>query len=357
MKIQSTLNTFLGIQDEYEVFHLDWENKIASFINESPTVIGAKWGKEFISSRCRYISSTIPTAEDVREKDNFSKSMIPMLKSHLQKCTRRGHAVKAIQTAKHLINLDLSIFLRRWTIIILEDAMINFNYTVLIWMMVAVSKGYMPSKEVLDWLLAQVEATVDYPFKVEFNEYPQRIKADSSKDCDLLKALNIRKEYGGMKGDSVMIQNIITTFKDIKDFKGNWPVSMIENMSFHVGFIDYNNVKPLELDEWELAAVDFHVSDILDKWFNILSDTDKKKWTRQDLKSCMWECSGSINHRESRNESCSLWKKYADQVTKIARSILRFKFTSGVLNSSRKQDIDQREAKRFRAHFPSQEHQ
>jgi hypothetical protein len=349
MKIQSTLNTFLGLENDYQVFHLDWENKIASFINDCPTDVGAKWTTEFIHGSCRFISCTVKSANNYHENDMYPQSMIPMLKSHLQKCTRRGLALKAVKTAKHLMNLDLNVFLRRWTIIILEDAMINFNYTVLIWLMVAVSKGYIPSKHVLDWILGTVEATVNYPFKLEYHDYLNH--KNNSDDNDLLKALSIRKDYGGMKGDAIMIQNIIQTFKIMRDSKGNWPINMIDNMSFNIHSVDYNSVKSLELEEWELSAIDFHVSDILEKWFNILSDTDKENWTRQDLKSCMWECSGSINHRLPTNNSWGLWKTYSDQVYKIAKSILRYKYTCGVRNENRKKEIDQRDSKRFRAHF------
>jgi hypothetical protein len=53
-----------------------------------------------------------------------------------------------------------------------------------------------------------------------------------------------------------------------------------------------------------------------------MSDSDKDQWTRQDLETCMWENSGSINHRHASLKSNSLWTRYASKVKNLANSIL-----------------------------------
>lgn len=350
-KYQSSLNSFLGIQDQDCAFHLDWENKTATWTDKRP--LGVLWEHEFLWGKTRFITSTLKSSNnDQSIKDKYPKSMIPLLKSHLQKCTRRSHSMLAVKTAKHLMNLDLNVFLRRWTIILLEDSMINFNYTLLVWIMVAVSKGYYPCQEILEWILGTVEATVNYPFKLDFS-YDRVQKLKLKGDTDLINALKIRKDYGGLKCDAVMIENIIETFMDSTDEYGNLTKTMIENLSFQTHSVDYNGISDLELEEWELAAVDFHVSDIIEKWFAILSNEDKEKWTRDDLKSCMWECSGSINHRIKQNSCWSLWARYSNRVEKMAGSILLKKFNwSNLSNFSdsieSREDPRKRENKKFK---------
>ena len=56
------------------------------------------------------------------------------LMSHLQKCVRRMETKKAVQTAKHLIDLDIHSFLRRLPIIMVEDVCYMDSFIVLIWM-------------------------------------------------------------------------------------------------------------------------------------------------------------------------------------------------------------------------------
>ena len=62
---------------------------------------------------------------------------IPLLKSNLQKCIRRGLTDKAIITAYNLIQIDFWSFIRRIIIISIEDVSVLENIPFLSWCLLA----------------------------------------------------------------------------------------------------------------------------------------------------------------------------------------------------------------------------
>ena len=73
--------------------------------------------------------------------------------SHLQKSIRKMKTMKSIQTAKHLIDLDINCLLRRLPIIMLEDVIPHSSLSILIWLMISISKGFQMKKIMIQWLL------------------------------------------------------------------------------------------------------------------------------------------------------------------------------------------------------------
>ena len=64
--------------------------------------------------------------------------------------------IKAVQTSKHLIDLDCNSFLRRLPIIMLEDVTLHSSFPIIIWLMIASSKKYQLKLEMIKWLLGVV---------------------------------------------------------------------------------------------------------------------------------------------------------------------------------------------------------
>ena len=87
------------------------------------------------------------------------------LLSHLQKSVRRMDDIKAVQTAKHLIDLDCNSFLRRLPIIMLEDVTLHESISVIVWLMIASSKKYPIKIEMVKWLLGVVYYLSNEPQK------------------------------------------------------------------------------------------------------------------------------------------------------------------------------------------------
>ncbi len=79
-----------------------------------------------------------------------------LLKSMMQKAIRRGKSVEALRLSVALADLSLMELLRRLPVIILEDVSLHPELPVLIWLMVAVSRGYNPTNGLIYTVLGIV---------------------------------------------------------------------------------------------------------------------------------------------------------------------------------------------------------
>ena len=125
------------------------------------------------------------------------------LVSHLQKSIRKMKHNKAIKTAKHLIDLDISSLLRRLPIIMFEDVVPHESLPIIIWLMIAVTKGFHIKNVMVQWLLGVVyflSSCKDHD-KVHKNN---TVNLDIIQDNIYLKSLLIRISYGGMKVNKIV---------------------------------------------------------------------------------------------------------------------------------------------------------
>lgn len=348
-KRQSSLHSFLGLPD-YRVpkhFYLDWENKKAVFTNENPSLklwtSDFKWKAENqeIQLSCSLSSGSQP---ELPPEMYYNSSCIPILKSHLQKCTRRQKAELAVRTSLHLMKLDFVVFLRRWSIIMIEDAILHIHYPVLVWLMCAVSKGFNPPRQCICWLLGLVQATCLHPLKIQAFTKSKPIRLNSKNVIqtknleyrDLIYSLQLRKAFGGMKGDAIMLDQISTCLYQLKP---NFKTEFQNQASFRIELIDLASIESLKLNDWDLAAIDFHVSDIIQKWAQHVA------FSVEFLEECMWEASGGLNYRKllvmnenesiiqeplmPRFQSLKFWKQNQQLVHGIAKAILFHKINHG----------------------------
>ena len=108
------------------------------------------------------VSSSIPSLSlsssqnHHRLVQNHTKLSVPVLKSILQKSIRRRKPLPSIRIASELIDKSLGDILRRLPIIILEDSTYHPKFPFLIWLMISVSKHYIPSLEIKKQILCIV---------------------------------------------------------------------------------------------------------------------------------------------------------------------------------------------------------
>ena len=103
---------------------------------------------------------------DEENKNNFSLKHISILKSNLQKSIRRKLYKLAIKTSVSMIKIEdnnnkikqigLYELLRRLTIIIIEDTILNKYFNILFWFQIILSKGYYLNKKFIDIVLISV---------------------------------------------------------------------------------------------------------------------------------------------------------------------------------------------------------
>lgn len=216
-------------------------------------------------------------------KKKYTKNQY--LQSHLQKSIRRKDTFKSIKTAKHLIDLDLITFLRRLPIIMLEDVVIHESISVIVWLMIAINKGFRIRCDMVKWLLGVVYYLSNENHKQEYltENIQDSIINEKHINKDILLPLRFRKCYGGMKGDMNMIEYYILNI-------------ISDNIIIHKDKINIIKLEmePLMKNEWIYQANDFHCNKSIINQIKVYH----KKYDEERIKSLIWLFSSSINYRE-----------------------------------------------------------
>ena len=206
------------------------------------------------------------------------------IKSHLQKCVRRQKKKLAVNSAMEMIKIDPSDFIRRLAIIMIEDSDIFSFLPTIIWFMVAISKKYQLTISDVEYLLGCVRSITKCSTKFDYDniEEPNVLEPNDNiyNNCLLL-----RINYGGMKGDMVMLKKA---------------VSVIDNYNIIVKKVKPLKIKQrcLRLEKALYVGMDFHVSfkilysiqDFIKKNRNIYLDITT-------LKKLMWNNRSGVNFR------------------------------------------------------------
>ena len=236
------------------------------------------------------------------------------LLSHLQKSVRRMDDIKAVQTSKHLIDLDCNSFLRRLPIIMLEDVTLHESFSVIVWLMIASSKKFKIRIEMVKWLLGVVYYLTNEPRKETYFKEEKEYQWDESVTPPnihlLLKTLRFRKAYGGMEGDMKMIE-----YYD----------GLVLNNNIFIRKTKVPLVKPfmenLSKKEWIYEANDFHCNRyIIDNIQRYHS-----RYTKDYLKLLIWNFSSSLNKREmvekdtKQQEDWEIVKKDVRKIQKLCK--------------------------------------
>ena len=225
--------------------------------------------------------------------------------------------IKSIKSSKHLIDLDINSFLRRLPIIMLEDVTIHESISVIIWLMIAVSKKFVMKVEIVKWLLGVVyylsNEVIQTSYSKEINEHQWDPQLYSNKINIVLYSLRFRKCYGGMKGDMEMIEYyiglIINNQLQIADDK--IPIIKIE-------------MDPLLREDWIYQANDFHCNKYILKNIHKIHT----KFSEDYIKMLIWYFSSSFNQRVSLInypvKDRENWDKIKKTVKKVQKSCIYY---------------------------------
>ena len=219
---------FVTGSSEFPLFYfLDYDSMCAQFYYDIP--INLKEVYEVCNIQIKNFSETLILCIDKKYKDKFKvqksfyESNLGIMKSHLQKCIRRGETQLAIQTGKYMIEKgQLGELLRRLYIICIEDTILNKHLVTLTWLMCVGNKNYIFDDNMNSWILGFVKQVTEDKF-YDHLDYGVEINSVSKKDLinylkkvnknslhkDLIMSLIVRKSYGGMSGDMKMISRYI----------------------------------------------------------------------------------------------------------------------------------------------------
>jgi hypothetical protein len=325
-----------GVSPNY--FYYNYENNKTEFLVNEPEdyyhIGSIKWKryKTKLNIGCSKITKKMSKRNnfvyiDLKENINkkFNKKQIPLLKSNLQKCIRRSKEDKSLNTGLTLLCLDENELLRRLPIIILEDTILIENYTFLIWLMCSVSKGFDLNDILVNKILNIIRdiALTEYRDKYdnegikEFNL--KKIKVLDKEKVNILWSIQLRKSYGGMKGDMNMLEYF--SIKWYERFKDG--VECLKSSNKQI----LNNVKSIKYNDIVLSSVDFHCSNILYFINQLHEDIEEYK-----LKKAIWFYRSSITNKKFKyeekdnkkeKESYNLvWRIIKDDVKTCSKKIL-----------------------------------
>ena len=245
-----------------------------------------------------------PIFDKIKPQPSF-QSLIPLLKSHLQKAIRRRNAESALATAYTMILFDKASLVRRLPIIAIEDVELISGTAVIVWLMMA-GDSYKWCLEDVNHVLTYVKhlcLTSTY-LKREGSEITlsHSLLSTLEGECrDEMLALYYRMKWGGTSGDIRMLEQALQTYY-------NNPISLCQTSDSEIEVLppildlDFNN--PLFIPE----AIDFHCFPSILKKVSEVSciPTDR-------VKELIWNCYSAVNARKPFTiERCDKYKLTRD---------------------------------------------
>jgi hypothetical protein len=298
--VDKLIKTLNGKQPQVHpnCFYLSWEPPYNAIWTDIRNVT-PKWSTTVKWKEMRgdiYIASNQALSKQPMSLDPVYASYKnkSFLKSHLQKTVRMSNKYKALKTAFHFLYLDQEEFLRRLTIIAVEDALPLQGLCTIIWLQVAVSKGYILTDEHVGYIMGYVHdiCVCDKYEQIEHHgsKGDMRLLALKADGRDLVYSLLLRKAYGGLKSD----QEMLSAFSFL------W-ASRYHACSEHISLLQRKPIfmtpseTPLEINEWMLSAIDFHCCP------QIISTLWEKhdELKHEEIQGAIWHCSSSITNKKN----------------------------------------------------------
>lgn len=283
---------------------------------------------------------------------NKNANSIPFLKSHLQKNIRKGNAGLAVRTCKELLQQDVLQVVRRLAVIMVEDVDLHPSFNILMWWTIALSKQASANKQngcsdvlqagdvpscLLEWLLGVTHMLCTVRRRTTFDLLSttptiwQRVKDlhqltttsavvysnPTSSHAFVHRSIRnslwsvmLRAAYGGLKGDIRLLQGVLTSY--FQTLQQPLPPHTHTLWMTTVQPVVYHSVEPLDIDTWDLDAIDFHVARYFVQKLNEAVDDESV-----DVKRMMWENGSSLNVRDAGDNAkyaCDIWKRVLPSV-------------------------------------------
>lgn len=247
-----------------------------------------------------------------KTKNNYPLDLYALLKSNLQKQIRRCK-IGAITSALKLWELCQFELLRRLAVIAPEDVILSKETSVIVWLMVACSKGVMFDSDQLQWVLGYVNwliEQIDYikiTEKLNKNLTPITLLESNHQDKEYLTGILFRCAYGGLKCDPPMISQCVDWYLQTNN-------CLVESKIKR--FI--LSVPPLKINP---ASIDFHI------WSNLIIQLHylHLQYTTDFIKQTVWECNSSFNKRKKvkiLKEYKNCWKDIKNNFTILTKNYL-----------------------------------
>ena len=337
-QFQLNLDSFLGIKAKLkQYFYIDWtkasENEIpiAEWVEKKPKNVTwsqiLKWknvgdvmvcctdNKKFVEEDANDINIETQLKIINRKSWEEKRPLMNFFKSHLQKCFRRKRNIAALRTAYEIMQININELLRRVCIIIFEDVQLKNYFTTMVWLMAAVSKGYvlqsyhvnLELKFINDLCLENDYTNMDEikKYKNPYTTVDVRILLLEIENCDelspiqksLIYSIGLRIGYGGREGDMEMIfYYAIIWFNKFKEKKDVEKMNIIKSAFVRLEFCQNNRFKNVE--DFVYQGVD------MNSYFRIIPEIYEEInhfYTEEELENTIWDMSSGFNVRKPHN--------------------------------------------------------
>ena len=334
-KFQLNLDSFLGIKAKIkQYFYIDWNKAtnvdipIAQWLEKKPKNVTwsqiLKWknvgdvmicctdNKSFIEEDNKDINIESQLKIINRKLWEEKKPLMNFFKSHLQKCFRRKKNIAALRTAYEIILININELLRRVCIIIFEDVKLKDYFTTMVWLMAAVSKGFVLQSYHINLELKFINDLClenNYTDMAELNNYKNPYSTVDVRNllleiekCDelsqtqksLLYSICLRIGYGGREGDMEMIfYYAIIWFNKFKEKKDVEKMNIIKSAFVSLEFCQNNRFKTI--DDFVYQGVD------MNSYFKIVPEIYEEinhHYSEKEIETTIWFMSSGWNVRK-----------------------------------------------------------
>lgn len=268
------------------------------------------------------------------QQETFS---IPYLKSHLQKCIRKGNIKNALSTAYCFIKQNRLECIRRLSIIMVEDVELHSSFNVLLWWIVVLSKKpeLQDNEPVMDhltqWLLGVVNLLCQHPHRTKLNTLEECKESFPIHSCwgiiqhihkwktqmialhdiqsllqNTIYSVLFRATYGGLKGDMQLLHHVANHYTHVmmqKDVFKTYKHSLQSFWYVPIDVLKDYTIQPLTKKQWDLDAVDFHIVPQLISYIQCQLLHQKTNKQPIDIQRMMWENGSSLNYRDGSKDN------------------------------------------------------
>ena len=214
------------------------------------------------------------------------KANVPLLKSNLQKAVRRCQTDIAVKSALAIIQRDPLELLRRLPVIYIEDVCLMDSYPIVVWLMMAEKEHPLDINDI-DILLNIVKNLSECQmYYNDNNDYTRDFELmhknlQNLENKDAILSVYYRSQYGGMKGDMLMLRNSVYYYSERPS---------------EIGKTVYNCINYAELGgnlDILPEAIDFHPFPYMITNLVKLTNLDNN-----DIKQYIWFVESGVNIRK-----------------------------------------------------------
>ena len=374
-KFQLNLDSFLGIKAKLkQFFYIDWtkasddEYPIAEWLEEKPK--GITWSQIIKWKNVGDVMVCCTDNKSFYEEDsqNFNlenqlriinrksweekRSLMNFLKSHLQKCFRRKKNIEALRSSYEIMLININELLRRVCIIIFEDVKLKNYFPTMVWLMAAVSKGYILQSYHVNLELKFINDLCledGYTDLSELSKYDNHFKTVDVRNLlleiennelltneqkSLIYSIGLRIGFGGREGDMQMIFDYSLIWYNKFKLYSNTNKEIIENKE--------NKVEKMDIIKSKFVSIEFcqnnrfqKIEDFIyqgvdmNSYFKIVPEIYEEiehHYSKEEIENTIWCLSSGWNVRkppmyDQKMKFC--WEEIKDKVIRKQLFFLR----------------------------------